>query len=150
MNPSVFFTGAALWSTLLLDEERGKILERSHNHLLKFLPAPNIRAFPMLHFSFPFSFPFLRATAAADSAQLASTHPSAQIIAFALESLFSLLHLFACLFELRICEVFRCAFYTTLADYCKTHWKWSQPQCKFRLKADRIRSTGENINLFQI
>ena len=53
-------------------------------------------------------------------------------------------------FELRICEVFRCAFYTTLADYCKTHWKWSQPQCKFRLKAKRTTSTGENINLFQI
>ena len=56
-----------------------KILDRSHNHLLKFLLAPNIRAFPLLHFSFPFSFPFPRATAAADSAQLASTHPSAQI-----------------------------------------------------------------------
>ena len=103
---------------------------------------PNIRAFPMLHFLFPFSFPFHRAAvAAADPAQLSATHPPSARRpenAFALHKFFCLtpfLHVCDIGLRVRNCEVFRCAFYTTLVDYCKTHFKWSQPQCDFHLKA---------------
>ena len=47
-------------------------------------------------------------------------------------------------------KFFRCAFYTTLVDYCKTQWKWSRPQCNLRLKVERTKSTGKTTNFVQI